>query len=483
MDLAWISYGITSVSNFSVQYNFQAIAVALIVMSASQCTTDDSDCKDGTQKAWVDGTSSATIFVGAIAGQLSMGYLGDVIGRSSALKVTLTLALFGALTSCTLPMGNATTVYSLIIVCRFFLGVGVGGVYPLSATKAAEDGNTEVTADGNKTNGGVNSISSAKSFFWQAPGQVGPWLVALCLTTSSLSADGKWRLILGLGTIPAFLVILGSMYEQKLQTEEKRNSIQKVPSSSDINNNGTATITIEEALRDPLNWKRLAVSGGGWFLYDVCFYGMELFSGKILDDMIGDYDNISSNDSVGSKSWHNVIAFSMGIPACLITIALMSYGYSLKNIQISGFIMIAFFFVLMACTYDSLKNTDTDALFTIYCFLLFSLSFGPNTTTFVLPATMYPKEIRSTFNGISAACGKIGAVFGAYLFPVLHLFMPYPAIMIICSFVAIAGAILTYVLLDEEEGQLRESIFVDSDRKSSISNRNNKDEAPTASLL
>lgn len=57
-------------SNLSVQYNFQAISIALLVMSDSVCTSSDSNCKDGTQKAWVTSTASAVVFVGAIMGQL-----------------------------------------------------------------------------------------------------------------------------------------------------------------------------------------------------------------------------------------------------------------------------------------------------------------------------------------------------------------------------------------------------------------------------
>jgi PHS family inorganic phosphate transporter-like MFS transporter len=69
-------------------------------------------------------------------------------------------------------------------------------------------------------------------------------------------------------------------------------------------------------------------------------------------------------------------------------------------------------FFLMAALYLPLRNHNNTALFVIYCFLLFSLSFGPNVTTFVLPAETYPHTIRSTFNGMSAALGKLGAVVG-----------------------------------------------------------------------
>jgi hypothetical protein len=61
-----------AVGNFSVQYNFQAISIALLVMAASVCTTDDGDCKEGTQAEWVSSTATATVFVGAITGQLTV---------------------------------------------------------------------------------------------------------------------------------------------------------------------------------------------------------------------------------------------------------------------------------------------------------------------------------------------------------------------------------------------------------------------------
>ena len=39
-------------------------------------------------------------------------------------------------------------------------------------------------------------------------------------------------------------------------------------------------------------------------------------------------------------------------------------------------------------------------------------------TTFVLPSAVFPTEIRTTFNGIAAACGKLGAIGGIWLFKV-----------------------------------------------------------------
>lgn len=58
--------------NFSIQYNFQAIAVSLMVMSVKQCTSTEAECMEGKQAHWVAGAATATVFAGAMLGQLTV---------------------------------------------------------------------------------------------------------------------------------------------------------------------------------------------------------------------------------------------------------------------------------------------------------------------------------------------------------------------------------------------------------------------------
>jgi PHS family inorganic phosphate transporter-like MFS transporter len=44
----------------------------------------------------------------------------------------------------------------------------------------------------------------------------------------------------------------------------------------------------------------------------------------------------------------------------------------------------------------------------------FFAEFGPNTTTFVYPAEIFPVRVRTTSHGIGAAGGKIGVFIGTY---------------------------------------------------------------------
>ncbi|KAM0066956.1 Low affinity inorganic phosphate transporter 3 [Helianthus debilis subsp. tardiflorus] len=51
-----------------------------------------------------------------------------------------------------------------------------------------------------------------------------------------------------------------------------------------------------------------------------------------------------------------------------------------------------------------------------YSLTFFFANFGPNATTFVVPAEIFPARLRSTCHGISAASGKLGAILGAFGF-------------------------------------------------------------------
>ncbi|PWA83469.1 hypothetical protein CTI12_AA061740 [Artemisia annua] len=52
----------------------------------------------------------------------------------------------------------------------------------------------------------------------------------------------------------------------------------------------------------------------------------------------------------------------------------------------------------------------------LYSLTFFFANFGPNATTFVVPAEIFPARLRSTCHGISAASGKLGAIVGAFGF-------------------------------------------------------------------
>ena len=76
--------------------------------------------------------------------------------------------------------------------------------------------------------------------------------------------------------------------------------------------------------------------------------------------------------------------------------------------------MMSVFMLLMGIMYDDLKNKYTTLFALFYALTFFFANFGPNSTTFVLPAELFPTRVRSTCHAISAASGKAGAIVAAF---------------------------------------------------------------------
>lgn len=86
-------------------------------------------------------------------------------------------------------------------------------------------------------------------------------------------------------------------------------------------------------------------------------------------------------------------------------------------IQLMGFFFMTVFMFALAIPYNHWTHSDNRIGFVImYSLTFFFANFGPNATTFVVPAEIFPARLRSTCHGISAAAGKVGAMVGAFGF-------------------------------------------------------------------
>ena len=120
-------------------------------------------------------------------------------------------------------------------------------------------------------------------------------------------------------------------------------------------------------------------------------------------------------------------------------------------IQVQGFALMALAFLLMGLIPGVLSATvPFVALFGMsYLFT----EFGPNVTTFVYPAEIFPVRVRASADGLSAAAGKLGAFAGAFLFPVLLAGSGgLRSAELVTGFVCILGAIVSIALLPEPKG-------------------------------
>jgi PHS family inorganic phosphate transporter-like MFS transporter len=98
-----------------------------------------------------------------------------------------------------------------------------------------------------------------------------------------------------------------------------------------------------------------------------------------------------------------------------------------KPIQLMGFFMMSAFLYVLAFDFFQLRGHTTSnsskfrhgnhlAFIILYAFTFFFSNFGPNATTFIVPAELFPARLRSTCHGISSASGKAGAIVGTFGF-------------------------------------------------------------------
>src|SRR6202034_4415250 len=125
--------------------------------------------------------------------------------------------------------------------------------------------------------------------------------------------------------------------------------------------------------------------------------------------------------------------------------------------QILGFGMMALTFLLIGI----IPSVTTVALqfVLLYGVSYFFTEFGPNTTTFIYPAELFPTDVRTTGHGIAAGAGKLGAFAGAFLFPdFLAVTLVLNRAMVIAGVVAALGMLLTIATLPEPNGLTLEQL-------------------------
>ena len=277
------NFVISAVSNLSTAYNLLVINVVHVLVE-NQYTGGSTASSSGAVSM-----ASTACLVGAIVGQLTLGYVGDCLGRPRALQITMALSVLGALASAfAVPLDAARpeTIFHFLSITRFVLGVGVGGVYPLSATIASEAASKESRG---RTASLVFSMQGVASLLVPLLAML---LVALC-GTPKVDARGddlglSWRLLLGLGALPG--ILLAPFKARSASAEEaKRNSningaaqgptapLAAFAADAPPPAAPPAQISLLQALRIRKYWGKLVGTAGGWFFFDITFYGNSLF--------------------------------------------------------------------------------------------------------------------------------------------------------------------------------------------------------------
>eukprot|EP01088_Endostelium_zonatum_P005840 TRINITY_DN177_c0_g2_i1.p1 TRINITY_DN177_c0_g2~~TRINITY_DN177_c0_g2_i1.p1 ORF type:complete len:845 (+),score=204.33 TRINITY_DN177_c0_g2_i1:33-2537(+) len=251
--------------------------------------------------------------------------------------------------------------------------------------------------------------------------------------------------------------------------------------------------------------KPLIGTAGSWFLMDITFYANGLFSAYVLrrsgiaqgdffDDVssgsasvLPDTDEPGILDENTEKGYsimgivlYNLLITSVALPGYWVALYLIENKYfGRKKLQIYGFIMTAIIYFLIALLYAHvIKTNDSWILFLIlYALSFFFINAGPNTTTYVLAAESFPTEIRSTCSGISAAAGKLGAIFGAAaMAPLLDYVNDERVIFVWCGIISGLGALITWLFVKETRGRELSEIVKEEEEEVEEQRRREREE-------
>ncbi|KAG9853865.1 MFS general substrate transporter, partial [Aureobasidium melanogenum] len=408
---------------------------------------------------------------GSILGQLGFGLAGDWLGRRKAYGLELMITVAAALGSAMASNGinGSMSLIGWLIFWRLIMGIGIGADYPLSAVLCSEMAPTR-----------LRGRMLTAVFMCQPLGQLLATLVplvAVYAARESLPHDSQvcegdclktldviWRLILGLGAVPAAaslwfrLTIIESPrytvdivrndhqaavdvnryfysgdhfstrsrvsfqqdHEDELNTEEAHNPIFPLSTidSEEVQQPPQASwADIKDYFWHQGNYRTLVATSLTWLSLDLAFYGLGMNDYTTLEIIWANNDGNPPDtpsplyQSLLANAWQSLLIVSLGaILGNLITLVSIN-RLGRRVIQINGFFWLFVLFLVIGTSYHTLTKTyRSPVIVVLYILTQIFFNFGPNTTTYIIPAEMFPTRYRATAHGISAAFGKLGAV-------------------------------------------------------------------------
>ena len=387
----------------------------------------------------------------AVVGALVFGKLMDILGRKAVYGIEILLLVLGAIASALAPN------YALLFAFRILVGIGVGGDYATSAVITTEYAN--------RKNRGrlVGTVFAMQGFGLLA----GPAVAALLLG-AGVSHVLAWRLMLGIGAIPAASVIylrrriretprysVAIAGDLETASETVRWTTGQVPAVRQTALSVLKGGPMRAKLTDRKFLVRLIGTAGSWFLLDIAFYGNSVSSPLILK-ALQPHASLLTNIMIAGA-----IFLVCAVPGYWLAVWLMD-KIGRRRVQWQGFLVMALAFAAIALIPGVTKSAwGFLALFGLsYLFI----EFGPNMTTFVYPGEVFPTSIRGSGDGIAAGSGKVGAFLGALVVPTLLKSVHISGVMGIMAAVSAVGVLLTLATLPEPMGVSLEESSGETDR-------------------
>ncbi len=397
------------------------------------------------QASLASAAALGTAFIGAVV----FGRIADIVGRQRIYGLEAAIMVVGALGSAFSPS------FIWLIVFRAVVGIGIGGDYPVSAVIMSEYANVR-----------DRGRLVAMVFSMQAAGLIIGPLTGIILLAVGFSHDTVWRLLFGLGAIPAAAVIYlrrtlpeSPRYQANVQGRDEEAGerlakfsggvIQAVPT---LKAPPVRRLGVSHLFKDRRLLLTLIGTAGTWFIFDYAYYGNSISTPVILRQL-------APHASLMVTLALTLAIFAIAaVPGYILAVFTMDrIGH--RRLQIIGFTVMAACFAAIAIVPQI--SAAVVPFMVVYGISYFFAEFGPNTTTFVLSAELFPTSIRTTAHGISSGVAKIGAFIGVFVFPILSKAFGLRGTLALTAAFSITGALLSLVLQEPSQRSLEDIESVD----------------------
>jgi PHS family inorganic phosphate transporter-like MFS transporter len=392
--------------------------------------------------------SSLTLAASAV-GALVFGRVADMVGRKKIYGFEVLILAAGAIASAFAPD------ITWLLIFRVILGIGIGGDYPVSATIMSE-------YSGKASRGKMVGLV----FSMQAAGLIVGPLVAVILLAAGVPEHIVWRLLLGLGAIPGLAVFYlrrqihetprfataGGADDEAAAALAEATGAAPVTSGPKGESKAATKQTFTQGwvtlARNPRLLRWVIAASLAWCFLDFAYYGNTIASPTIIG-------LLSPTASLTHGTLIQLGIFVVfALPGYIVAITFID-RMGRKTIQMWGFALMALCYGLIGIIPTV---STTVALFVIiFGVSYFFTEFGPNTTTFIYPAEIFPTEVRTTSHGIAAGLGKMGGFAGTYLFTDMLSSWGIRGAEGVAGGVAVLGLLVT-LALPEPKGKTLEEL-------------------------
>lgn len=393
---------------------------------------------------FMQGLIGAADLIGISIGSFVIGKLSDKYGYLFFFRFCPALIIVSSLVSIIFSH------VAVLTLCLFVIGIGIGGEYSLDSNYVSEllpDRYKSMMVGVTKASSAFGNIIAAGVCFgmlihWNSAAGW-PELMWIVFAIATLMLLLRIRFY----ESPGWLISKGRIDEARTAVKKflgqdvdisptavaNENSIEKNISQK---NNGTFAFIIH-------NWREVVLSGVPWACEGLGVYGIGVFL-PILVMALGIENIQNSADSLHQVADSVKITLYISciiLPGFIAGLWLLHKKINIILIQTLGFILCTLALLLLMPAYAFHWNK----WIAIGAFMAFEffLNLGPHLITFVLPPKIFPVAQRGEGVGLAACIGKIGAIVGVFVIPILLKIGGALLVLGVSAAVMALGALIT----------------------------------------